>query len=147
MKFELVSRCKGENELLPQRETKYSAGYDFKAAETVVVSGHDKPVLVKTGVKAKLNAGTVLLLADRSSNPVKRGLVLSNGLGVIDADYYNNESNEGEIMGMFYHFGPGSYTIHKGDRIMQGIIVPFFTAENDHAAGKRTGGIGSTGGK
>lgn len=147
MKFELIKKYSEQNFLLPKRQTKYSAGYDFRAAEDAVVTDTIEPVLVHTGVKVKLGKKQVLLIANRSSNPVKRGLMLANGIGVIDADYYNNPKNEGEIMGMFYHLGLGQYKIHRGDRIMQGIVVNYEIAENDQANGKRLGGIGSTGEK
>ncbi len=63
-----------------------------------------------------------LQLANRSSNPLKRFLVLTNGVGVIDSDYYNNPDNEGHIMFQFTNFGFADVTIHKGERIGQGIF-------------------------
>lgn len=131
-KFELVSKYVGQNDLLPKRETKFSAGYDFKAAVDVTLPSINlngdvllKPALVPTGVKAKLDKDQVLILANRSSNALKRNLIIPNGVGVIDADYYNNPDNEGEIMGLFINIGKNDYHIHKGDRIMQGIITSY----------------------
>ena len=84
-----------------------------------------------------------LMLYNRSSNPIKRNLVLANSVGVIDSDYYNNETNEGEIFGSFYNLSPRSYCIKKGERIMQGIFQQYMlTADNDSSAA-RTGGFGS----
>lgn len=150
-KFELVSKYVGQNDLLPKRETKFSAGYDFKAAVDVTLPSINlngdvllKPVLVPTGVKAKLDKDQVLILANRSSNALKRNLIIPNGVGVIDADYYNNPDNEGEIMGLFINIGKNDYHIHKGDRIMQGIITSYAVTGNDQAQGKRNGGFGST---
>lgn len=150
-KFELVRKYAGQNELLPKRETQYSAGYDLKAAEDVTIPSINlngdvllKPVLVPTGVKAKLDKDQVLILANRSSNALKRNLIIPNGVGVIDADYYNNPDNEGEIIGLFINIGKNDYHIHKGDRIMQGIITSYAVTENDQAQGKRNGGFGST---
>lgn len=152
-KFELVSKYVGQNNLLPKRETKFSAGYDFKAAVDVTLPGIDlngdarvplEPVLVPTGVKAKLDNDQVLILANRSSNALKHNLIIPNGVGVIDADYYNNPDNEGEIMGLFINIGKNDYHIHKGDRIMQGIITSYAVTGNDQAQGKRNGGFGST---
>lgn len=145
-KFELVSKYEGQNYLLPQRETKLSAGYDLKAAEDVVIPSGFKPVLIHTGIKVKLANDQVLILANRSSNALKRGLIIPNGIGVIDADYYNNPDNEGEIMGMFIHLGNDDYVIHKGSRIMQGIISNYSVAEDDQANDSRVGGFGSTDG-
>ena len=104
-----------------------------------------KPVLVPTGVKAYMGEEEVLVLANRSSNPLKQKLILSNGIGVIDSDYYGNEDNDGHIMGQFINFGATPVSIKKGDRIFQGMFQPFLLADNDVAGGKRVGGHGSTG--
>lgn len=104
-----------------------------------------KPVLVPTGVKAYMGEEEVLILANRSSNPLKQNLVLSNGIGVIDSDYYGNEDNDGHIMGQFINFGAKPVLIKKGERIFQGMFQPFLLADNDVAGGKRVGGHGSTG--
>ncbi|HJA23816.1 MAG TPA: dUTP diphosphatase [Candidatus Limosilactobacillus intestinavium] len=152
-KFELISKYADQDGLLPKRETKFSAGYDFKAAVDVTIPGINlngdacvplESVLVPTGVKVKLEKDQVLILANRSSNALKRNLIIPNGIGVIDSDYYNNPDNEGEIMGLFINIGKNDYHIHKGDRIMQGIITSYAVAENDQAQGKRNGGFGST---
>lgn len=79
-----------------------------------------------------------------AGNALKHNLIIPNGVGVIDADYYNNPDNEGEIMGLFINIGKNDYHIHKGDRIMQGIITSYAVTENDQAQGKRNGGFGST---
>lgn len=153
-KFELVRKYAGQNELLPRRETQFSAGYDLKAAKDVTIPGLNgdanlrlKPILVPTGVKVKLEKDQVLILANRSSNALKRNLIVPNGVGVIDADYYNNPNNEGEIMGLFINLGANDYVVHKGDRIMQGIITSYAVTEDDEAKGKRNGGFGSTDGQ
>ena len=93
--FELVSSFTNEN-LLPKRETAHAAGYDLKVAERTVIAPKEIK-LVPTGVKAYMQAGEVLYLYDRSSNPRKKGLVLINSVGVIDGDYYGNPGNEGHI--------------------------------------------------
>ena len=103
-----------------------------------------KPTLVSTGVKCKLEPDTYLELSVRSSSPLKYGLVLANSVGIIDADYYNNSDNEGEIFFQLLNFSPYDIELKKGDRIGQGIIKPFLITEDDAAAGVRTGGFGST---
>ena len=85
-----------------------------------------------------------LQLANRSSNPLKRFLTLSNGVGVIDSDYYNNLDNEGHIMFQFSNFGLTDVHIKKGERIGQGIFLPFLKADNDKEGAERTGGFGSS---
>lgn len=103
-----------------------------------------KPTLVSTGVKCKLEPDTYLELSVRSSSPLKYGLILANSVGIIDADYYNNPDNEGEIFFQLLNFSPYDIMLKKGDRIGQGIIKPYLITEDDAAAGVRVGGFGST---
>ena len=103
-----------------------------------------KPTLVSTGVKCKLDPGTYLELSVRSSTPLKYLLILANGVGIVDADYYGNPDNDGEIFLQLLNLGPNPVILRKGDRIGQGIIKPFLTTEDDVAAGERLGGFGST---
>ena len=140
--FELV---KGETnlDLLPKRSTQHSAGYDFVAAETITIdSGAIK--LVPTNVKDYMQEGEVLYLYDRSSNPRKRGIVLSNSVGVIDKDYYGNPDNDGNIHAQFTNITNDVVTIEKGTAMMQGVFMPFLLADDDNASGVRVGGFGST---
>lgn len=160
--FEIVTKYQDKEIHLPERATKNAAGYDFEAAEDIVIPTFwkklvaqvtrqsepeeklVKPVLVPTGIKAYMGEDEYLQLANRSSNPLKRFLSLSNGVGVIDSDYYNNPDNEGHIMFQFTNFGLTDVTIKKGERIGQGIFLPFLKADNDRATNERTGGFGSS---
>ena len=103
-----------------------------------------RPTLVSTGVKCKLDPGTYLELSVRSSTPLKYWLILANGVGVIDKDYYNNPSNEGEIYLQIMNLSPFNVLIKKGEAIGQGIIKPYLITEDDNASGERIGGFGST---
>lgn len=104
-----------------------------------------KPTMVHTGIKAKMEDDEVLYLYNRSSNPVKLGLVLANGVGVVDADYYGNTGNDGEIMFAFYNLGPLPVTLHVGDKIGQGVFQKFLKSENATVLDEeRAGGFGST---
>lgn len=168
--FEKVSTFEDIN--LPERATKHAAGYDFEAANDVVIpsifkSGiatalkvalnkeeallneellkQVKPTLVGTGVKAYMGEDEFLQLCNRSSNPLKNFLLLGNGVGIIDSDYYNNENNEGHIMFQFINFGLKDLTIKKGERIGQGIFLSFLKADGDESEKTRTGGFGSSG--
>lgn len=105
-----------------------------------------KPTLVSTGMKCKLDPGTFLQLSVRSSTPLKYWLMLANGVGIIDADYYNNPDNEGEIFLQIYNLSPFNIQIKKGEAIGQGIILPYNVIEDDAADGERVGGFGSTNG-
>ena len=147
IKFKNAKGFENKDIKLPIRKTTGSAGYDFYSNETITIpylvhgdfSGM-KPTMVSTGVTADFPSDTILLIYNRSSNPIKRGLVIANGTGVIDSDY-----SPKEIMGMFYNFSDHDYIIHKGDRIMQGVFQKFLLVDDDHATGKRNGGFGSTG--
>ncbi len=86
-----------------------------------------------------------LLLANRSSGPFKRRLILPNGIGIVDADYYDNDSNEGEIFFQLINYGLRDYNIKKGERIGQGNFMPYLLADGEkQPTAKRTGGFGST---
>lgn len=100
--------------------------------------------LVSTGMKCCLEPGTYLEISLRSSIPLKNWLILANGVGIIDSDYYNNPSNEGEIFFQIINFSPFAIQLKRGDRIGQGIIKTYKTADNDIASGTRIGGFGST---
>ncbi|EOS7783270.1 dUTP diphosphatase [Enterococcus hirae] len=169
--FEVISTYAQQKIQLPQRATHHAAGYDFEAAEDIVIPSiwkaglkqgitalsevlkneettvdekKLKPVLVPTGIKAYMGEDEFLQLANRSSNPLKRFLVLSNGVGVIDSDYYNNDANEGHIMFQFTNFGLKDVVIKKGERIGQGIFLPFLNADQDQTEQARKGGFGSS---
>ena len=128
-------------------KTKYSAGYDVEAAEDCIVPAFkagQHATLVKTGIKAYMPEDEYLMLCNRSSNPKKKGLVLSNGVGIVDGDYYGNPDNDGHIMFAFFNIKDEDIEIKKGDCIGQAIFQKFFTVDNDNAEGARMGGFGST---
>ena len=102
--FEVAKGFENAGVHLPVRKTKASAGYDIEAVEDCIIPSFkkgDKPTLVKTGIKAYMPSDEVLILANRSSNPGKKGLILANSIGIIDSDYYGNPDNDGHIMFAF----------------------------------------------
>lgn len=103
-----------------------------------------RPTLVSTGIKCHLPKGYYLELSVRSSTPLKNWIILANGVGIIDADYYNNPDNEGEIFFQLINLSPFPIALHKGDIIGQGIIKPYLTTDYDVTTAVRTGGFGST---
>ena len=171
--FEAIQKYTGIN--LPVRSTKNAAGYDFEAAEDTTIYSiwrsfarvmhlHKpssviqeaipkeleklfKPTLVPTGVKSYMQNDEYLQLTNRSGNPLKNFILLANGVGVIDADYYDNADNEGHIMFQFINFGLFDKKIKKGDRIGQGTFLKFLTVDGDNGSdlAERSGGFGSTG--
>lgn len=133
-----------ENIELPTRSTEKSAGYDFKIPYAMMLfANNDENIIFPTGIKCQLDDNKVLLLMPRSSLGLKHGFMLPNTIGVIDADYYNNPDNEGHIKWSYkvnHHI-----TLDQGDKYMQGVIVSYYTTDDDSTTGVRTGGIGSTG--
>ena len=144
--FELIEGMNGE---LPIKATIHSAGVDFIASADIRIPAFrfkGEATLVPTGVKAFMQKDEYLQIFARSSIPVNLGLIMSNGVGIVDSDYYNNPTNEGHIMIEFNNLTNEHITIKKGTRIAQGIfnkILPVthgVRIKND----TRNGGFGST---
>jgi dUTP pyrophosphatase len=129
---------------LPRYETDHAAAFDLAAADDVVVEP-GRVGLVPTGLVVEVPAGMFLGIFARSSTPLKRGLMVANGVGVIDPDYCG-PADEVKIAVM--NFTEAAVTVRRGDRIAQGI---FLTAprviweETDRLRGASRGGFGATG--
>ena len=144
--FEVVSdnhRKTQEEITLPTRGTSKSAGYDFYSPISIEIQPNQK-VCLWSDVKAYMREGEVLLLFIRSSIGIKKGLRLSNSTGVIDSDYFSNEDNDGNIGIALHNYTDKVVIIEKGERVCQGVFVPFLVADNGNTDTKRNGGIGST---
>ena len=87
----------------------------------------------------------VLLIFVRSSTGIKRGITLANGTAVIDADYVDNEDNEGHIMIALYNNTDEDITIKDGECVAQGVFLNYLVT-GDTVVKERKGGIGSTNG-
>ena len=145
--FEIAKGFENWGINLPKRSTKNSAGYDVEAAEDTIIPSFkkgQKPTLIKTGLKAYMQEDEVLILANRSSNPGKKGLILANSIGVVDSDYYGNPDNDGHIMYAYYNIKEEDIEIKKGERIGQAIFQKYLVADDDEAGVDRSGGFGST---
>ena len=145
--FEIAKGFENAQINLPVRKTKYSAGYDIEAAENCIIPAFkpgQAPTLVKTGLKAYMAEDEYLMLCNRSSNPKKKGLVMANSIGIIDADYYENPDNDGHFMFSFINIKAEDVQIKKGEAIGQAIFQKFYIVDNDMATGERKGGFGST---
>lgn len=130
---------------IPKRATKGSAGYDFCSP----ISFKLKPgqtIKVPTCVKCCLNYGNVLMLFPRSSFGFKYRMQLDNTVGVVDQDYYNNESNEGHIFIKITNDSKSGKTleVNAGTPFAQGIIMAYAITDDDSVVTTRTGGMGST---
>ena len=144
--FEIAKGWEDKGINLPVRKTKYSAGYDVEAAEDVVIPPYKpgmKPSLIPTGLKAYCEPDEFFMLVNRSSGP-KKGFMMSNSIGIVDADYYGNESNDGHFYFQFWNFKDEDLVIHKGDVIGQAIFQKYLLTDDDGAEGERVGGFGST---
>lgn len=157
--FEIVSKFKNEDINLPVRKTNASAGYDFEAAESLIVPSiwkilaekifvgeatGLKATLIPTGIKSYMLDDEYLQLSIRSGTALKTGLILANGVGIVDSDYYNNPDNEGHIMFPVHNLGFRDKLIKKGERIGQGLFLKYLKVDDDVSNGTRIGGFGST---
>lgn len=130
--------------IIPTRATQGSAGYDLSIYESVSIKPGEV-CMCHTGIKAYMPLDEVLCIFIRSSMAVKKHLSLANNVGIIDADYYNNENNEGHIMIPIYNFGQEPITLNAGEKIAQAIFMPYYTvSDEDSIENKRSGGFGST---
>lgn len=143
--FEKITEYAETDILLPKRQTAHAAGYDFYLPQKVVLPPQTVQ-LVPTGLKAYMQKDEVLTIYIRSSLAVKRGIVLVNNVGIIDADYYNNPDNEGHIMLALYNIGREEIVLQKNERVAQGIFCKYLLADDDITVRKeiRSGGFGST---
>jgi len=129
---------------LPRYESDHAAAFDFSAAADVVIDP-GRVALVPTGLVVEVPAGMFLGIFARSSTPLKRGLMVANGVGVVDPDYCG-PTDEVKIAVMNFTGAP--VTVQRGDRIAQGI---FLTAprvtwdEADELRDASRGGFGATG--
>lgn len=145
--FEIAKGYEDKGINLPVRKTLYSAAYDIESAEDIVLPKYkigDKPILIKTGLKAYMEEDEVLLILPRSSGPKKQGILFPHSMGVIDQDYYGNPDNDGHIFVQCINIKDEEVHIKKGEAIAQAIFQKYLTVDNDNASGIRVGGFGST---
>ena len=116
--------------ILPQRQTKKSAGYDFYLPYDIVFE-KGKVTTVYTGIKAQMEEDEFLGIFVRSSIGIKKGLNLANEVAIIDGDYYNNSSNEGHIMLALLNTGSEALALPKGECVAQGIFYNYLVADGD----------------
>jgi len=143
--FEIAKGFEDRDINLPKRSTSKSACYDIELVEDMII-GPKQVVRGITGLKAYMNDDEVLMLFARSSLPSRHNLILPNGVGIIDADYYGNPDNDGAIMVQLYNFGDKEVILRKGERVAQAMFRKYLVSENeDEPTKKRVGGFGSTG--
>jgi len=128
---------------LPKRATKNACAYDFHSPSEYCIEPGTMQ-MIWTDVKAKIPDNAALIINVRSSMG-KHRICLANTQGWVDADYYSNPKNDGNIGVMLANDGLAPFLINQGDRIAQGMIVPYFIMDDDDTTTERTGGFGSTG--
>lgn len=144
--FEIAKGWENKGIQLPRRETTGAAGYDIAAAEDTLVpvfKPGQKPTIISTGLKAYCQSDECYLVLNRSSGPI-RGIIIANGVGLVDSDYYNNPDNDGHFKVIVFNALDHDLLIKKGDRIAQVVFQKFLTVDDDRAGGERHSGIGST---
>lgn len=129
--------------VLPKRQTKYSAGYDFYNFEDIVIKPKEQ-VIIKTYIRVIMEDDDFLSLHIRSSLGTKHGLILANTTGIIDKDYYGNPDNGGHILVSIINNGQDEYTLKKNERFVQGVFQKYLIVDNDETEDSRIGGFGST---
>lgn len=146
-KFERVAdwavKYDNNNAPMPIRSTTKSAGYDFFSPTKITIAPHTHECIY-TNMKFICQDDEFLLLCNRSSFG-KRGISLANGVGIIDADYYGNPTNDGNFGFLLQNNTDEPITIEKNEKIGQGIFLKFLTTDDDVSTATRTGGFGSTG--
>lgn len=115
---------------IPQRDSDSTAGYDICLLEDITINPGEIMKL-PTGLKSFFENDEVLLLVVRSSMGFKHNIRLCNQVGIIDADYYNNEDNEGHLWIRIQNEGDKTVELHKGDAVVQGIFMKYLTTNSD----------------
>jgi dUTP pyrophosphatase len=128
---------------LPQYETAGAAGFDLASSVDMTVAP-GQVTLVPTGLVIAVPEGHVLGIFARSSTPLKRGLMVANGVGLVDSDY---QGPKDEIKIEVLNFTQADVQIRRGDRLAQGVVLKFERADWREAApvAPTRGGFGSTG--
>ena len=128
---------------LPEYHSLGAAGFDFCCRETTTVESKSLGY-ISLNVAIALPDGHMILLAARSSTP-KRGLMLANGVGIMDRDYAGNSD---EYKAVVYNYTAQPVTVMRGERIVQGIVLRSDQVEweevSDLGVSDR-GGFGTTG--
>jgi dUTP pyrophosphatase len=130
---------------LPEYQTSGAAGFDLAASQDTTVEPGGI-TLVPTGLVIAVPDGYFLAIFARSSTPLRRGLMVANGVGVIDSDYCGDTD---EIKVQVLNVTKAPVTVAKGDRIAQGLFIPVSRAVwHEETESLRQGarrGFGATG--
>ncbi len=129
---------------LPRHQTQGSIGFDLLSREAAIVPPHEIR-LIPANVIVAVPPGFMLMLAARSSLPIRKGLIMPNGVGIIDQDYHGPDD---EVCVQVYNVTDEPVEVERGERLAQGILVSVSQAEwleVDDIEAESRGGFGSTG--
>src|SRR5512147_778097 len=110
---------------LPRYETAGAAGFDLAARQDMTVAP-GAVTLVPTGLVIRVPPQHFLGIFARSSTPLKRGLMVANGVGIVDSDYCGPAD---EIKIEVFNFTSAPVDIKRGDRLAQGVVLPYVRAD------------------
>ena len=129
---------------LPTYGTEEAAGFDLAASQDVKLAP-GQIVLVPTGLVIEVPSGYFLAIFARSSTPLKRGLTVANGVGVVDSDYCGPTD---EVLIQVLNVSGAEVRVKRGDRLAQGIVLPAPRVSWQEVSDLREvtrGGFGATG--
>lgn len=130
---------------LPSYQTKGSVAFDLYARISTKVAPW-KPTIIPANVIIEVPKGYALILASRSSTPLKKSLMIANSIGVIDQDFHGDKD---EIGVQVINFSKEEVLVERGERIAQALIVPISRVDEfvevDSITSSSRGGFGSTG--
>lgn len=130
---------------LPEYQTEGSVAFDLYARMKTVVPSWS-PTIIPANIIVEVPEGYFLMLASRSSTPIKKKLMIANSIGVIDQDYHGDKD---EIGIQVLNFSDNDVIVEKGERIAQALLVKIAKVESfeEVESIKETsrGGFGSTG--
>ena len=130
---------------LPIYETDGSVGFDILAREEKIIKSKETAI-IPANIIVEVPKSYMLIVASRSSTPLKKGLMPPHGFGIIDHDYCGPDDEIGVIV---YNFKDEDMTVSRGEKIAQGVFVhidKFEWEEVDEIKEESRGGFGSTGG-
>lgn len=127
------------------RGSRRSAGYDFHTPVAFTLMPRARTVIA-TDVKAYMQPDEVLSVHTRSSVGI-RAVMITNTVGIVDADFYSNPTNDGNIHIYLHNLGNEPFIAEAGDRIAQGIFTGYLLVDGDDldSGPERHGGYGHTG--
>lgn len=134
---------RAEDIKMPVRATKHSVCYDcFSPIDEIIEPSETKLIFINCKAYCNTDEGVML---SATSGMGKRGVMLAQGVGIVESDYADSEANDGNIGFMLFNHGKEPYVVKKGDKIGQIFFFKFLTVDDEaEITTIRKGGFGST---